>query len=132
MHPIRALLEPEALRLAGLPSKRRLDRLASINRKLAATAAPGVVIALADEWHLELLADCPNRVLLDLVEQFMIRTRRYEMAHLRERENTASTRVYHEEIQMLLGAGDLNAACVVLRDSIQRASEPIAEWLRSR
>jgi DNA-binding GntR family transcriptional regulator len=132
LHPVLALLAPEALRLAGLPSKRRLDRLASLTRKLAAATTPGVAIALADEWYFELVADCPNRLLLELIEQLTIRGRRYEMAHLRARQNTERTSVQHEEIQALLQAGDLDGAAAALRASIRHASAPIADWLRSR
>src|SRR3954451_24901500 len=35
IYPIRALLDPEALRLSGLPSKEQLARLMAINRKIA-------------------------------------------------------------------------------------------------
>src|SRR5688500_18976540 len=120
IYPIRALLDPEALRLAGIPAKRRLDRLAALNRKMAAASAPGVLIALDDEWHLELVAACPNKVLIELIEQFMVRTRRYEMALMREQRNIERSTANHEEIQAFLHARDLEAACATLRDTLQQ------------
>lgn len=132
IYPIRALLDPEALRLSGIPTPDRLARLAGINARMAAASTPGVVIALDDEWHLELVASCPNRVLLQLIEQFMLLTRRYEMALMRERQHVARSTASHEEIQHLLAAGRLDEACTVLRDNLQTGFEPILEWLRSK
>src|SRR5262245_17043568 len=80
IYPIRALLDPAALRLAGIPDPERLKRLATLNAKLAETNDAAAALALDDEWHLELLAGCPNQVLLGLVKQFILRTRRYEIA----------------------------------------------------
>ena len=132
IYPIRALLDPEALRLAGVPSRKRLERLATLNQKMIAATAPGVLIALDDAWHLELIADCPNRVLIELIEQFMLRTRRYEMALMREHQNVQRSTANHEEIQAQLAAGDLDAACASLRNNLQTGMEPILDWLRSK
>ncbi|HTD53359.1 MAG TPA: GntR family transcriptional regulator, partial [Thermoanaerobaculia bacterium] len=87
IYPIRALLDPAALRAAGLPSDKKLARLVALNRRLGETRDPEAAIALDDAWHLELLADCPNAVLMGLIEQFIWRTRRYELALMREKRN---------------------------------------------
>src|ERR1041384_4301230 len=70
IYPVRALLDPEALRLAGKPSAEQLARLSAINRKIAGAKAPAAVVALDDEFHSVLLERCPNRALLALIEQF--------------------------------------------------------------
>ncbi|HET9231607.1 MAG TPA: GntR family transcriptional regulator, partial [Vitreimonas sp.] len=75
VYTIRPLLDPEALRLAGLPSAAKLDRLERINAKLG-KAASERAITLDDQWHLELIGDCPNRVLIELIENNILRTRR--------------------------------------------------------
>ena len=67
IYPIRSFLDPEALRLAGLPSASKLARLRRLNAQLAAELDADAVIALDDEWHLELIGDCPNKVLLELI-----------------------------------------------------------------
>ena len=79
IHDIRPLLDPEALRLAGLPTDDRMQRLRKVNEKIERSRTADETIALDDEWHLELISDCPNKVLIELIEQFMRRTRRYEM-----------------------------------------------------
>src|SRR3954468_13333373 len=60
IYPIRPLLDPEALRLAGLPSPARLAALASLNDRIGAERRADAIIALDDEWHRLLIADCPN------------------------------------------------------------------------
>jgi DNA-binding GntR family transcriptional regulator len=132
IYPIRALLEPEALRLAGIPPKKGLERLAALDRKMAAAQTPGVIIALDDAWHLQLIAGCPNRVLAELIEQFMMRTRRYEMARMREQPTVARSIASHDEIIEHLHAGDLDGACMALRQNLESGSTPILDWLRSR
>jgi len=132
IYPIRPLLDPEALRLAGLPSPDRLRRLRELNHEIEAAPDADAVIALDDAWHLELVAGCPNRVLVDLIEQFIQRTRRYEIALMRERGNVAVATSTHAAIIAELEAGDLDAACALLRANLQSGNEPIVEWLRAR
>jgi len=111
LYEIRPLLDPEALRLAGIPAPARLDRLERINRRMLAARTPAAAIDLDDEWHLELLAGCPNRVLVELIEQIIGRTRRYEHALFRETENLWTAGTEHEAIVAALRDGDLAAAC---------------------
>ena len=132
IYPIRALLDPEALRLAGIPSAERLARLARINEKLAAARGTEAAIALDDEWHLLLIDACPNRVLIDLIRQFIRRTRRYEMALMREGRHVSAASAAHGEILGHLERGDLEAACAGLKLNLTTGFAPIAEWLRSR
>src|SRR5215207_8203723 len=105
IYPIRPLLDPEALRLAGLPSPARLERLREINRAIEDARDADAIIALDDEWHLELVAGCPNQVLVDLIKQFIQRTRRYEIALMRERRNVAVATSTHDAIMAALEAG---------------------------
>lgn len=132
LYPIRPLLDPEALRLAGLPSPERLARLRELNGRIVAAPDADAVIGLDDEWHLELVAACPNRVLVELIEQFIRRTRRYEVALMRERENVRSAGDAHAAILAALERGDLEAACAALKSNLQTGFEPIAAWLRAR
>jgi DNA-binding GntR family transcriptional regulator len=132
IYPIRPLLDPEALRLAGLPSRGRMERLRALNERLEAAADADEIIALDDAWHLELIAGCPNRVLIDLIEQFIRRTRRYELALMRERENVLVAGGAHRAILAALRRRDLDAACAALRSNLQTGFEPIASWLRTR
>lgn len=132
IYPIRAILDPEALRLSGIPSPRRMAGLAALNRKILEASDPEDVITLDDEWHLELVADCPNRVLLGLIEQFMRRTRRYETALMRERSNVRGAADNHKKILAALRTRDLPRACEALRRNLQSGIGPVLEWLKAR
>lgn len=132
VYPIRSYLDPEALRLAGLPGTARLQRLEALNARIADETDADAIIALDDEWHLELVADCPNKVLLDLIGQFIRRTRRYEIALMRERRNVDVATRNHRQIMAALARRDLDAACLALRHNLETGFEPIAAWLRER
>lgn len=131
VYTIRPLLDPEALRLAGLPSAAKLDRLERINAKLG-KAASGRAITLDDQWHLELIGDCPNRVLIELIENNILRTRRYEMALMRESPNVMRATDAHARILKALRRGDLEGACAALKENMQSGFEPIEAWLKER
>lgn len=132
IYQIRPILDPEALRFAGIPSPERLDYLEEINRKIIEETDAEEIISLDDMWHLELLAECPNRVLVDLIEQNIRRTRRYELALMRERQNVRHASDEHNQIITALRAGNLDAACDALRRNMQSGFEPIAAWLKAR
>jgi DNA-binding GntR family transcriptional regulator len=132
IYPIRALLDPEALRLAGLPSSDSLERLRALNERIGRERDADIVIDLDDEWHRLLISNCPNKVLLDLIEQFIQRTRRYEIALMRERRNVAAAANNHRDIMQSLAEGDLEAGCAALRLNLQTGLAPIAEWLAER
>ncbi|MCC6786395.1 MAG: GntR family transcriptional regulator, partial [Hyphomonadaceae bacterium] len=86
IYDIRPLLDPEALRLAGVPDEKRIARLEKLNADLA--RAKGLrAIEIDDAWHMELIAGCPNRVLIEMIENMIVRTRRYELALMREQKN---------------------------------------------
>ena len=132
IYPIRALLDPAALQSAGLPSDKKLARLRALNRKLGETRDPEAAIALDDAWHLELLADCPNAMLMGLIEQFIWRTRRYELALMREKRNVKRAIRDHDDILKALRAGDFHAACASLKRNMESGKEPIVAWLKKR
>jgi len=132
IYSIRPILDPAALRLAGLPSPERMKRLRTINQKIEQARSADAVIDLDDEWHLELIADCPNKVLIDLIKQFARRTRRYEIGLMRERKNVLMTTSNHKATMAALRRGDLEGACAALRTNCVTGYEPIMEWLAAR
>lgn len=132
IYDIRPILDPAALRLAGAPSAEQLDRLAALNRRFAAARDPEVVITLDDEWHLELLAGCPNRVLVEIISNIIRRTRRYELALMREAQSVAKSSEDHEAILSSLRAGDLEGACALLEHNMRQGRAAIVAWLRQR
>jgi DNA-binding GntR family transcriptional regulator len=110
LYAIRAKLDPWALRLAGLPDRATIERLAAINAELARTTDVEQAIDRDDEWHLLLLAHCPNRVLLGLIRQMMWRTRRYEHTYFSTAESRATAVAEHAKLIEMLRHGDLEAA----------------------
>jgi DNA-binding GntR family transcriptional regulator len=133
LYQIRPLLDPEALRLAGLPPKEKIERLRELNESI--TAADGdldEVISADDDWHIELVSDCPNKILIDLIQQFMRRTRRYEVALMREKGNVSAATTNHRSIIAALKRRDLDAACKALRANLESGRAPIIAWLTSR
>ncbi len=132
VYAIRPVLDPEALRLAGLPSGRRIEALARMNQTLAEAADPAARVRIDDAWHLELLGACPNRILIELIENMIVRTRRYELALMREAPNVDRATEDHERILAALRHKDLELACAALKANMQSGWEPIAQWLRGR
>jgi DNA-binding GntR family transcriptional regulator len=131
IYAIRPLLDPEALRLAGIPSAKRIARLEKLNADLG--KASGVrAIDIDDAWHMELIADCPNKVLIELIQNIMVRTRRYELALMREKVSVGSAIEDHERVVAALKAGNLEAACAGLKRNMQIGREPVVEWLKQR
>ncbi|MEO0973928.1 MAG: GntR family transcriptional regulator [Pseudomonadota bacterium] len=132
LYDIRPILDPQALRLAGIPPAADIDRLERINEQMIAATEPTTAIDLDDRWHLTLLARCPNRVLLELIEQIIRRTRCYEHALFRETDNVWNASDEHQQIMAALRAGDLEAACAGLKRNMQSGVEPIIDWLTER
>lgn len=131
IYDIRPLLDPEALRLAGIPNAKRIARLEKLNADLA--RAKGLrAIEIDDAWHMELISECPNRVLIEMIENMIVRTRRYELALMREQKNVGVATQDHDRIVAALRAGDLKAACTALKQNMQSGREPIVAWLKTR
>lgn len=103
-----ALLESSALELAGVPSEAGLEELERLNDRLAEARHGAEGLELNAAWHRTLLASCPNRHLLELIESVRTRVRRYELAFFRPGPGriAASVRLHYRIIDCL-AAGDL-------------------------
>ena len=132
IYDLRPILDPEALRLAGPASKAQLRRLRAIDERLAVERDPHRALALDDAWHDELLASCPNRVLLEIIAGITMRTRRYELALMRETRSVVRATEDHGRIIAALNANDLDAACSALKQNMQSGRGTIVAWLRER
>lgn len=130
IYPIRGLLDPEALRLSGLPPHDRISRLRKLNERMRRAKDAAERVRLDDAWHIELVVDCPNPVLLDLIREFMARTRRYELAFYRERSNLEMSTGDHANVLDAAERKDLEAAIEALRVNLTSGFEPILAWLR--
>lgn len=114
LYAIRVRLDPWALRLAGIPPADILDELERRNAELARSRTADDAIDVDDAWHMQLLAGCPNRVLVDLIRQMMARTRRYEHIYFSDRKNRKRAVIEHAKLIALLRRKDLAGACRVL------------------
>lgn len=132
IYPIRALLDPEALRLSGIPPGKRLRELEAANERIGRARNAAEVIRSDDAWHRLLVMDCPNAVLIALIEHFMLRTRRYELALMREQKKVSIASEEHNIVIAELRRADLNAATKALRRNLQSGLEPIRRWLKQR
>lgn len=130
LYDMRRILDPEALRLAGLPPEETIERLVDLNTQIARSVGhPEKVIELDDAWHLELISGCRNQVLVETIRQFMRRTRRYEFAYMRSGANVSVALDDHEEIIAALRAEDLPRACAGLKRNMTSGCTPLREWL---
>ena len=133
LYPIRAKLDPWALELAGIPARETLDALDAMNDELRAAASdPDRVIDLDDEWHLALIAHCPNRVLVDLIRQMMWRTRRYEYAYFRATHGVSTAHTEHRKLLAALRKRQLREACTRLETNMTSAMPALVTWLEAR
>lgn len=132
LYVIRRLLDPEALRLGGIPSRTTLKQLRQLNRQIGAESDPERIVDLDDDWHLLLVDHCPSRILIDLIRQFMVRTRRYEWAYMSESGNVSVAIEEHRRILAALGRGDLDAACTALLNNMTSSEPQLIAWLENR
>jgi DNA-binding GntR family transcriptional regulator len=132
LYPLRAILDPAALRLSGIPPPAQLRRLTAINRRLAGARTAADALRIDDEWHFELLAGCDNAVLLGFIEQLIWRTRRYELALMAAVANVDRAVREHDAIIAALELGNLDRACQALAANLSSGKQPILDWLRSR
>ena len=130
LYVIRQHLDPWALTSAGVPSAEHIAELRHLNSVIARETGGALRrIELDDQWHLSLVRDCGNEVLLGLIEQMMLRTRRYEYAYFSQKPNVDTAVVEHKRILDALDAGDLEAALDALRQNMTSATEPLRAWI---
>jgi DNA-binding GntR family transcriptional regulator len=132
LYAMRPILDPAALKLAGLPTAERMQRLRDLNARIEASRNVERTIDLDDQWHSALMAACPNTILLGLIEQYMRRTRRYEIALMRERREVLAASSNHRAVMAALRRRDLDGACEALRHNLTRGAAPLTAWLKDR
>lgn len=130
IYPMRALLDPEALRLSGLPGPERMTHLEVLNARIAAAKKPRDVVLRDNDWHLALVEPCPNKVLVETIVQFMQRTCRYELVLLGD--DGAMVAAGHAKILAAIKAGDLGRACAALKKNMEAGVEDLVCRLRRK
>jgi hypothetical protein len=87
-------------------------------------------IALDDQWRLALVAHRPNRVLVGIIENMMLRTRRYELAWMRRDGAAEKAGDTHSVIMRALRARRVKDACAALRQNLTEANRSSRPGLR--
>lgn len=131
LYSVRAILDPGALELAGVPDPPTLARLEELNEAIGRSGEVERIIDLDDAWHLALVDGCGNRILLDLIRQHMRRTRPLERAYLRSRGSMERMVEEHGRIAARLWADDLAGAVRALRTNMRSGLEPILTWFEA-
>jgi len=129
IYPIRQLLDPEAMRLTGIPGKQRLDHLAKLVGEISRASEPDDIIERNEAWFQELYTDCPNRELVDLIRQYARRTSRYEILLMKDKANVRRSVESKMELIAALRRNDLDQACALVREIMSFGAGPIAAAL---
>jgi len=132
LYPIRSILDPEALRLSGIPSVGSFATLERLNVEIRDATDIKTRVSLDDAWHLELVSGCENQILIGLIMNFMNRFRRYGLAFARERKVIETANQEHIEIIHALRADEMDEACETLRKNLTSNKDPILAWLDER
>jgi DNA-binding GntR family transcriptional regulator len=123
---ILAVLEPLALDLVPEFPADLLDRLGAVAHRLEQTRGDiDTCIELDDEWHRTLLAQCPNRRLLGLIETLRQTPRRYLRHYLSQAGRVSLSTVHHTRIAAALARGDRSAARELLERRWRRGLEEV-------
>ena len=123
-------LEPLAFDLVPEFTPGRLDGLTAVARRLEQTRGDiDACIELDDEWHRLLLAGCPNRRLLDIIETLRQTPRRYFRHYLQQAGRLSLSTVHHVRIADALRRGDRAAARALLERRWTKGLEEIVRTL---
>jgi DNA-binding GntR family transcriptional regulator len=132
-YTILATIDGLALRLAGVPPLQDLNTLSRINDRIR--RSPRRARRLFDldrDWHALLVARCPNRRLLGMIENLLTAVRRYDLAYWREAGDIVVSHAEHRAIVRSLRAGKLDLAERMLVAHWLRGIEPVVRWLHRR
>lgn len=133
IYPILWTLEGLALRSAWPLSRPLLRKLDEANRRLgAARGDPALALARDREWHALLLASCPNRRLLGMIENLKDHAARYEDAFMRHSQKVITSVAQHRDIQAAIRRDDVEDAVRRLERNWRVSLEFLGPWLESR
>ena len=129
---LRPLLDPQALLISGTPNETDLSVIEKANQVFQNALTNEEAVTADEAFHRYLIQHCPNRVLLDLIDNIMARTKRYELALFRNTSAQYLAGNTHIKIIDALRAQDLQSACGHLRDNLCEGKADIIDWLNSR
>jgi DNA-binding GntR family transcriptional regulator len=123
-------LEILALRTSPGVAAGRLTRLSEVDRELSLLRSDvDRIVSLEEEWHRELLAECPNHRLKQMIANLWQVPRRYMRAYLRDARRVSLSTQHHTRIIEALRRGDRETAEVRLRHHWERGMEELSRWM---
>jgi len=131
LYPILWTLEGLALASSPSPNPARVAELARINADLARyERIPERALELDRLWHDTLLATCPRRKLLGMIEVLKDQARRYERAYMADSGRVFVSTRQHEEILDALGKDEREKAIRILESNWRVSLDYLLPWLR--
>ena len=132
IYPLRAKLESYALELSGIPSDKNIQKLVHLNEQMLAATSPKLVIELDEQWHNLLIANCKNRILLDMISMLHKQSKRYEYAYMNMKNKVEVSTDQHLQIIKFLQKGNLKKAAKLFAKNNAVGIETLVSWLESK
>lgn len=132
LYDLRPILDVKALTLGGQPTDTQIQHIEDTNHNFQ-NAKTSLAAVEADEiFHKALISRCPNTVLLELIENLMLRTKRYEYALFKETSAKSIAGEEHKKIIDALRNHDLTSAAKHLHKNLTTGKMQILNWLTAR
>ena len=132
IYPLRAKLESYALELSGIPTKKNIDKLIALNKKMLVATSPKLIIEFDEQWHNLLIANCKNSKLLEMINMLHKQSKRYEYAYMNMKNKVEVSIEQHQQIIEFLQKGNIAEAARLFAENNAVGIETLIEWLNSK
>jgi DNA-binding GntR family transcriptional regulator len=131
LYPVLASLEALAINLSNSLLLGAVDELRALSDQLAQPrATAGETLALENHWHSLLLAQCPNRTLVEMVRPLVVLAFRFELAASRANWPRPAGEI--PSVGEGLLRGDYRAAARFIEIHWRDRGESMTAWVRER
>lgn len=131
LYPVLASLEALVVTVSNSLLLGALDELRAFSQRIG---KPGTSqkqnLALENDWHSLLLAQCPNRTLVEMVRPLVVRAFRFSLAATRENWSVTAGEI--PTVDESLWRGDYRAAARFVEIHWRDRGESITNWIRER
>jgi DNA-binding GntR family transcriptional regulator len=132
LYPVLGSLEALSVNLSNAMLLGAVDELRGLFERItrAGQSPPDVVLALESDWHSLLLAQCPNRTLVEILRPLVVRAFRFELAAARENWPRKTGEI--ASVDESLARGDYRAAARFIEIHWRDRGESVTAWVRER